>query len=135
MREGAVRLTVARSGPTFADAEPPYDDNARERRIELMILRLPRRLQSTVRWLRYPSARWVRIPTGLLLIIGGLLSILPILGLWMLQLGLVLLGEDIPPLRRGTGHVLAWIERRRPHWMGLHRPSTSHPHVVTKEDP
>ena len=37
----------------------------------------------------------------------------------MLPLGLVLLAEDFPPVRRGTDTVLAWIERRRPHWMGL----------------
>jgi hypothetical protein len=62
---------------------------------------------------------------GLLLIVGGLFSILPILGLWMLPLDLVLLAEDIAPVRRGTDRVLAWIEHRRPHWMGLPRPSSS----------
>ena len=56
---------------------------------------------------------------GLLLIAGGVFSILPVLGLWMLPLGLVLLAEDFPPVRRTTDAVLVWIERRRPHWMGL----------------
>src|SRR5690348_8507268 len=85
-------------------------DQERERRFGLLIRRLPRRLQAVVRWLRRPIARFVRIPAGLLLIVGGLLSILPVFGLWMLPLGLVLLAEDVPPLRRATGHVLAWIE-------------------------
>lgn len=76
-----------------------------------------------VRRLRQPSARWLRIPAGLLLIVGGIFFILPVLGLWMLPLGIVLLAEDIPPLRRGTDRILAWIEHRRPHWMGL--PSSS----------
>jgi hypothetical protein len=49
----------------------------------------------------------VRIPAGLLLIAGGVFAILPLLGLWMLPLGLVLLAEDIPPLRRGTDAALA----------------------------
>ena len=48
----------------------------RERQLELLIQRLPKRLQSAVRWLRRPSARWVRLPTGLLLIVGSIFSIL-----------------------------------------------------------
>lgn len=95
------------------------DEDEHKRRLDLLIRRLPRRLQTPVRWLLQPSARWLRIPAGLLLIVGGFLAILPILGLWMLPLGLVLLAEDVPPLRRATGRVLAWIERRHPSWMGL----------------
>jgi hypothetical protein len=95
----------------------------REWQLELLIQRLPKRLQSAVRWLRRPSARWVRLPTGLLLIVGSIFSILPILGLWMLPLGLVLLAEDVKPLRRLTDRALVWIEHRRPHWMGLSRTS------------
>jgi hypothetical protein len=89
----------------------------RERRLERLIDRLPAGLRSTVRWMRRPSSRWVRIPAGILLIGGGLLSILPLFGLWMLPVGLVLLAEDIPLLRRVRDRILAWIERRRPHWM------------------
>src|SRR6185437_3050620 len=98
---------------------PTSRHHNRERRLELLIRRLPTRLQSAVRWLRRPSARWVRIPAGVLLIVGSVFSILPVLGLWMLPLGLVLLAEDVKPLRRGMDRVLAWIEHHRPHWMGL----------------
>ena len=63
------------------------------------------------------------LPTGLLLIVGSIFSILPILGLWMLPLGLVLLAEDVKPLRHLTDRALVWIEHRRPHWMGLSRTS------------
>lgn len=109
-------------------ARHPADrDQDRERRLELLVRRLPRRLQTVVRWLRRPAARWARIPAGLLLIVASLFSILPILGLWMLPLGLVLLAEDVPPLRRATGRALAWIEQRRPHWMGLPRGSDRQP--------
>ena len=94
----------------------------RERRLELLIRRLPARLQDMVRWLRRPQARWLRLPAGLFFILGGLLAILPVFGLWMLPLGVVLLAEDIPPLRRWTGRKLEWIEQERPHWMGLPRP-------------
>ena len=87
-----------------------------ERLIERMIERLPGRLQSTVRWLRQPSLRWVRRLAGVLFIAGSFLSILPIFGLWMLPLGLMLLAEDIAPLRRARNRILDWIERHRPHW-------------------
>lgn len=43
---------------------------------------------------------YVRIPVGVLLIIGGLLSFLPVLGPWMLPLGLVLLAPNVPFARR-----------------------------------
>lgn len=88
-----------------------------EHRLERLTDRLPRGLQTTIRWLRKPSSRWVRIPTGFLMIVGGVLSILPLLGLWMLPLGLLLLAEDIPPLARWRDRTLNWIERHRPHWM------------------
>ena len=85
-----------------------------EHRVERLIDRLPERLRTTVRWLRRPSSRWVRAPAGLLLVGASLLSILPFFGLWMLPLGLMLLAEDVPPLRRARERLLAWIERRRP---------------------
>ena len=84
-----------------------------------LIQRLPRGFQPKVRWLRRPSARLARIAAGVLLILGGLLFFLPILGLWMLPLGLLLLAEDVKPLRRGSDSILAWIEHHRPHWLGL----------------
>jgi hypothetical protein len=71
-------------------------------------------MQAVTRWLRKPASRWARIPAGLLLIIGGCLAILPIFGLWMLPLGLMLLADDVPPLRRFR--ALDWLEARRPHW-------------------
>jgi hypothetical protein len=87
-----------------------------ERRIDRLIDRLPRRLRKIIGWLRQPSVRWIRIPAGLLLIIGSFLSLLPFFGLWMLPLGLFLLAEDISPLRRMRDRLLAWIERHRPEW-------------------
>ena len=42
---------------------------------------------------------WVRVPLALLLIAGGFLAFLPVLGLWMMPLGILLLAIDIPPLR------------------------------------
>lgn len=94
--------------------------------VETLIDRLPDRMRAPTRWLRRPSSRWARIPAAVLLVFGGLLSILPLLGLWMLPLGLLLLAEDVPPLRRTRGRILAGIQRRRPHWFasGEAAPST-----------
>ena len=73
-----------------------------ERRLRRLLRRLPGRMQAITRWLRKPASRWARIPAGILLILGGCLAILPVFGLWMLPLGLMLLADDIPPLRRGA---------------------------------
>lgn len=54
---------------------------------------------------------FLRIPAGILLCIGGLLSILPILGLWMLPLGLMMLSEDVPWLKDKREHFEAWLRR------------------------
>ena len=65
-----------------------------------------------VGWLRKPSSRYVRIPVAILLIVGGILSFLPILGLWMLPLGLLLFAQDVPFLQKPMSRMLGWIERK-----------------------
>ena len=93
------------------------ETNMDDKRLERLIDRLPRFLRSSVRWLRKPSMIWLRIPAGVLLIVGGLLSFLPILGLWMLPLGAVLLSDDFRSLQALRTRVLDWIERRHPTWL------------------
>jgi Putative transmembrane protein (PGPGW) len=58
----------------------------------------------------------MRVPAGVLLILGALLSILPFFGLWMLPLGVLLLAEDFAWARRARDRLLAWAEQHRPHW-------------------
>jgi hypothetical protein len=74
--------------------------------------RLPPRLAGFVGWLRMPSSRLVRIPLAILLIFGGIFSFLPVLGLWMLPLGLVLFAQDLPFLEKPMARMLGWIERK-----------------------
>ena len=64
-----------------------------------------------VGWVRQPSSRLVRIPLALLLILGGIFSFLPILGLWMLPLGLLVLAVDVPPLKRPVGNAIVRLQR------------------------
>mgnify|MGYP003365891490 CR=1 FL=1 len=102
-------------------SKPPSSDDPEAERLALrnrLLGRLPDAMQRPLTWLLVPGHRWVRIPAGLLLIIGGCLSFLPVLGLWMLPLGILLLAEDIPPLRRASHHMLQWIRRKHPDWMG-----------------
>lgn len=70
-----------------------------------------------LRWVRAPHMHLVRIPLAILLILGGVFSFLPILGLWMLPLGLAVLAVDVPPLKRPVGNALVrlqrWIARTR----------------------
>ncbi|MCA6123043.1 hypothetical protein J6500_14230 [Bradyrhizobium sp. WSM 1704] len=65
-----------------------------------------------VGWLRKPSSIYVRIPLAILLILGGIFSFLPVLGLWMLPLGLLLFAQDVPFLQKPTAQLLGWIERK-----------------------
>lgn len=65
-----------------------------------------------VSWLRKPSSRLVRFPLAILLVIGGIFSFLPILGLWMLPLGLILIAQDIPPLQKPVAQLFGWLERK-----------------------
>jgi hypothetical protein len=74
--------------------------------------RLPAGPARFVGWLRKPSSKLVRFPLGILLVIGGIFSILPILGLWMLPLGLILIAQDIPWLQKPVAKMLGWIERK-----------------------
>jgi hypothetical protein len=69
-----------------------------------------------LRWLRHPRSRWIRIPSGLLLMLGGVFAILPGLGIWMLPLGLLLLAGDIPFLRKPTARFTMWSANK---WAGL----------------
>ncbi len=61
---------------------------------------------------RHPNA-WIRRGAGVALIVGGILGFLPILGFWMLPLGVVLISDDIPWLRRRRRRVQSWWLRRR----------------------
>ena len=59
----------------------------------------------------------VRMPLGCALIVGGTLGFLPVLGFWMLPIGALLIGEDIPPVKRATlralGKAMRWWDARR----------------------
>ncbi len=82
-----------------------------DRRLDGLLPSLPGRVRAAVDWLRVPSRRWFRLGAGLGLIAGSMLAILPVFGLWMLPLGLALIGEDYPPLKILLERTARWGER------------------------
>jgi hypothetical protein len=73
---------------------------------------VPEKVAWTIRNLRHPHAHWFRIPTGVLLALGGVFSFLPFLGIWMLPLGLLLIACDVPVLREPVGRFTIWGARK-----------------------
>lgn len=47
-----------------------------------------------------PANRLGRIVVGIFFIVGGILGFLPVLGFWMVPLGLLILSVDFPAVRR-----------------------------------
>ncbi len=47
-----------------------------------------------------PASRIGRFVVGIILILGGLLGFLPVLGFWMIPLGLLILSHDFASVRR-----------------------------------
>jgi hypothetical protein len=90
-------------------SDHPHDFSLTLERFEA---RLPQRLADWSRYLRRPESRNVRIPAAILLVLGGLLSFLPVLGIWMLPLGLLLVAVDLPRLQPPLVRVLHYVERR-----------------------
>jgi hypothetical protein len=95
--------------------EIPLSSNHRaelDRHFEWFETKLPPKAARFVSWLRRPSSRLIRIPLAILLVVGGVFSFLPILGLWMLPLGLLLIAQDLPFLQKPLAQMLGWIERK-----------------------
>lgn len=83
--------------------------------------RIPGAAARLLERLRRPGARLIRIPLGILLVLGGIFSFLPVLGIWMLPLGLLLLAIDLVFLQgpvnfailRGSRYWTTWRRNRR----------------------
>jgi hypothetical protein len=78
---------------------------------EHIIAAFPPRVRRFLRWLERPSMRWLRIPLGIILIVAGAVGFLPVVGFWMIPFGALLVGQDVPVLRRPTLRFLAWVNR------------------------
>lgn len=76
------------------------------------ISRLVPPLRGPIKTLRRNRLRVLRIPFALLMIVGGVVSFLPFLGIWMLPLGLLLLAVDLPVIRGPIAAAMVWGRRK-----------------------
>lgn len=106
---------MSRTQPLFS---AHHELRAAFKRLERL---LPNRMASALRWLRHPASRWARLPVGLVLILGGIFSFLPVLGVWMLPLGLMLIASDVPFLQRPMARFTMWIIDRVEGWQARRR--------------
>ena len=77
---------------------------------------VPDRVARAIQWLRSPASRWVRIPLGVLCIAGGLLWFLPVVGIELLPIGLLLIAQDVPFLKKPVGRGMLWLVQK---WRAL----------------
>ncbi|MCB1544589.1 MAG: hypothetical protein H6872_14325 [Methylobacteriaceae bacterium] len=56
-------------------------------------------------WIKHPKWKWLRPPIGVALVILGMFGFLPVLGFWMIPLGLAVLAVDFPAAER----ALDWL--------------------------
>ncbi len=82
-----------------------------------MLGRLIPPLRGPMSTLRRNSWFPIRFPVALLLIAGGVFSFLPILGVWMLPLGLLLLAVDLPVLRAPISALIIRARRTGKRWL------------------
>jgi hypothetical protein len=80
---------------------------------------VPKWVGNNLSRLRGQRGAWARVPAGVALIGGGVLGFLPlpVVGVWMLPVGLALLAHDIPAIRGPMARLLHFtnskIEKRK----------------------
>jgi hypothetical protein len=91
------------------------DRERQERRLRRQIEALSRGApgaEGAIRALLNGRYRYIRLPVGILFIGGGVLGFLPLVGFWMVPLGLMLIAVDIPPLRPAVSAGIVRLRRR-----------------------
>lgn len=87
-----------------------------DRLVDRLKQKMPAWLANCIAWLVGPSAILIRLPLGLLFLAGGIFSFLPLLGIWMLPLGVLLIAVDVPFVRRWVVRTWPKIEARWRLW-------------------
>jgi hypothetical protein len=94
-------MTMSTSASGSRVTEPDRQSN-KPRRVSLGRFSVP-----------VPQSRTLRVLLGIALILGGLVGFLPILGFWMIPLGLIVLSIDFHPIRRIRRRFQLWWARRQ----------------------
>ena len=74
------------------------------------------RIKLLGREIQLPRSRLLRVPVGGALVFFGMFGFLPVLGFWMVPLGLFVLAYDFPRVRRFNRRTGIWIKRRYQQW-------------------
>jgi len=90
-------------------------DRRFDRQFEALARAIPA-LRGPLTALRRDRWRLVRLPVAVLMIIGGVFSFLPFLGIWMLPFGLLLLAVDLPMLRAPVSALIIRARRKLDIW-------------------
>ena len=89
------------------DRKPNLDEE-----LDRLQARMPGGVSRLMGKIRGPAVAPYRIPVGVALTAGGVLGFLPVLGFWMLPLGLALLAQDVPVMRGPFARVIASVNRK-----------------------
>jgi len=65
------------------------------------------------RHISLPRSRFLRICLGVGLMLAGLVGFLPVVGFWMIPLGLLVLSFDLHGVRKRRRRMVVWWGRRR----------------------
>lgn len=102
---------------TMSPNPTPSDNGTDDRRpdeldeaVEGLQREVPDAVCRAIRWVTAPESRWIRIPLGLLCIAASVLWFLPVVGIEFLPLGLLLIAQDVPFLRRPVGRMTLKLE-------------------------
>tara|TARA_R110002020_G_scaffold23525_7_gene78247 strand:- start:12684 stop:13013 length:330 start_codon:yes stop_codon:yes gene_type:complete len=71
-----------------------------------------RQIRIGSRHFHLPQHPRARIALGAGLVAGGTLGFLPVLGFWMIPLGLLVLSQDLPMVRRWRRNFVVRMQRR-----------------------
>ena len=63
--------------------------------------------------IRLPDSKPLRITIGSMLIVLGIFGFLPVLGFWMVPLGVLVLSHDLAWARRCRRRLAVWWEKRQ----------------------
>jgi 4-alpha-glucanotransferase len=106
-----------RSPETFHSSDRPGNEAAGktdaqklEAIVEKYADKIPRPMGRFIRWMRKPDLRWLRLIAGIMFVLFGFVGFLPILGFWMVPLGLIILAQDSKWLQRPTLRAITWLE-------------------------
>ncbi len=89
-------------------------DDRQQRRLERQFSAIGRAsptIGAPITMVRDRYSIFLRLPLAIILMIGGLLAFLPILSIWMIPLGILLLATDLPFLRPIVSKIVIRLRR------------------------